>query len=102
MPTTSKLIAVTLAAATLVAIAGCATAASPPADRPAVPVALTRPGTGNTAPQASNRLPRQLPGLGPNTLAQVPANANQVIIVTGADLNSPDSTVVLYQRTPAG
>jgi L,D-peptidoglycan transpeptidase YkuD (ErfK/YbiS/YcfS/YnhG family) len=100
MPARIKLIVATVAATA--AIAGCTTSATPHANHPAVPIALTKPGTGNTAPEATNRLPQQLPGLGPNTLAQVPANANQVIIVSGADIDSPNSTVVLYQRTPAG
>lgn len=82
------------------ALAGCA--AAPPASPPAVPVALTQHGTGNTAPQASSQLPGAFPGLGPKTLAQIPANANQVIIVTGAGIDAPTSTVVLWQRTPNG
>ncbi|MBG0857551.1 hypothetical protein I2W78_38325 [Streptomyces spinoverrucosus] len=46
--------------------------------------------------------PRQLPGLGPVTRAQVPADARQAVVVTGHDRNSPDSKAVLYERTPAG
>ena len=103
MSTRTRLIVATIATvAATAAIAGCTSAATPPANHPAVPVALTKPGAGNTAPQATNRLPQQLPGLGPATLAQVPATANQAVIVTGTDINSPNSTVVLYQRTPAG
>ena len=82
------------------ALAGCA--AAPPASHPAVPIALTQHDTGNTAPQATSQLPRELPGLGPNTLAQLPADANQVIIVTGTGINAPTATVVLWQRTPEG
>jgi L,D-peptidoglycan transpeptidase YkuD (ErfK/YbiS/YcfS/YnhG family) len=82
------------------ALTGCA--AAPPASQPAVPVALTQRGTGNTGPQASSQLPSALPGLGPTTLAQIPANANQVIIVTGTGIDAPTSTVVLWQRTPNG
>ena len=102
MSVRTTLIVVTLA---MTALAGCA-AAPPPVSHPAVPVALTAPGNGsgngNTAPQAVNTLPAQLPGLGPQTLAQVPANANQVVIVTGAGINASTSTVVLYTRTPDG
>ena len=99
MSTRTTLIVIALAAATL---AGCA--AAPAAQQHAVPVALARQGDsgGHTVPQAANLLPRQLPGLGPQTLAQVPANANQVIIVTGAGIDAGTSTVVLYQRTPDG
>ncbi|MFD7406360.1 L,D-transpeptidase family protein [Streptomyces sp. NPDC059866] len=43
----------------------------------------------------------QLPGLGPRTLADVPANARQVVLVTGRGKNSSESNVVLYRRTGA-
>lgn len=103
MPIRTKLIAVTIAATTVTALAGCAATSAPTtANRPAVPVAMTRNGNGNTAPQAAQQQLRPLPGLGPNTLAQVPANANQVVIVSGAGSNAPTSTVVLYTRTSEG
>ncbi|MFJ8107311.1 L,D-transpeptidase family protein [Streptomyces sp. NPDC096132] len=41
----------------------------------------------------------ELPGLGPRTLAEIPDNARQVVVVTGKDKNSPESQVVLYRRT---
>lgn len=98
MSTRSTLLVVALVAT---AVAGCA-AAPTAADHPAVPVALTRngSGSGHTAPQAA--VPRQLPGLGPKTLAQVPADANQVVIVSGTGIDANTSTVVLYQRTIDG
>ncbi|QYX82599.1 L,D-transpeptidase family protein [Streptomyces akebiae] len=43
-----------------------------------------------------------LPGLGPRTLAEIPDNARQVVLVTGEAKNSPDAHVVLYQRTDDG
>ncbi|MEV7077948.1 hypothetical protein AB0N88_05305 [Streptomyces sp. NPDC093516] len=43
-----------------------------------------------------------LAGLGPQTAARVPADARQVIVVTGEGRNSPRSRVVLYQRTASG
>ncbi|MFD4606960.1 L,D-transpeptidase family protein [Streptomyces sp. NPDC058451] len=43
-----------------------------------------------------------LPGLGPRTLAEIPANTRQVVLVTGQDKNSPTSEVILYRRTGAG
>lgn len=46
--------------------------------------------------------PQQIPGLGPKTWAKVPADARQAVVVTGRGHDSPDSTVVLYQRTDAG
>jgi L,D-peptidoglycan transpeptidase YkuD (ErfK/YbiS/YcfS/YnhG family) len=46
-------------------------------------------------------LPSRLPGLGPRTLAEVPANARQAVVVTGRGKDSAESTVVLYERTDA-
>jgi L,D-peptidoglycan transpeptidase YkuD (ErfK/YbiS/YcfS/YnhG family) len=47
-------------------------------------------------------VPAQLPGLGPQTLAEIPKNARQVVLVTGRGKDSPKSQVVLYRRTSAG
>lgn len=38
-----------------------------------------------------------LPGVGPRTLAAVPADARQVVLVTGAGRDSSDSQVTLYR-----
>ncbi|WP_037676765.1 L,D-transpeptidase family protein [Streptomyces griseus] len=46
--------------------------------------------------------PQQVPGIGPRTWAQVPRESRQVVLVTGRGKNSPQSTVVLYERTGAG
>jgi L,D-peptidoglycan transpeptidase YkuD (ErfK/YbiS/YcfS/YnhG family) len=46
--------------------------------------------------------PRVLPGLGPKTLKQVPADARQAVVVRGEGRNSSRSTVVLYRRTDTG
>ncbi|MFF0015532.1 L,D-transpeptidase family protein [Streptomyces sp. NPDC005374] len=46
--------------------------------------------------------PQQIPGLGPKTLAKVPADTRQAVVVTGKGRDSSDSTVVLYERTTAG
>ncbi|MFF4258391.1 L,D-transpeptidase family protein [Streptomyces sp. NPDC001663] len=46
--------------------------------------------------------PQQLPGLGPKTLAEVPSDTRQAVVVTGRGRNSPISTVVLYERTTTG
>jgi L,D-peptidoglycan transpeptidase YkuD (ErfK/YbiS/YcfS/YnhG family) len=47
-------------------------------------------------------LPAQLPGVGPETLARIPGNTRQVVLVTGRGKNSPRSQVVFYQRSTAG
>ncbi|MFE4550499.1 L,D-transpeptidase family protein [Streptomyces sp. NPDC056785] len=49
-----------------------------------------------------NPTPGKLPGVGPGMLARIPDRTRQVVLVTGENANSPDSTVVLYRRTGAG
>src|SRR4051812_47474231 len=50
------------------------------------------------APEMSvQAAPLHLPGLGPRTLAAIPADARQAVVVTGHGRNSPQSTVVLYE-----
>jgi L,D-peptidoglycan transpeptidase YkuD (ErfK/YbiS/YcfS/YnhG family) len=46
--------------------------------------------------------PLQLPGVGPRMLARIPGDTRQAVVVTGKDENSPDSTVVVYERTATG
>lgn len=48
------------------------------------------------------RVPQELPGLGPETIAEVPQDASQVVVVTGQGKDSPMSGVVVYHRTPLG
>ncbi|MGW1553370.1 hypothetical protein [Streptomyces sp. NPDC002346] len=43
-----------------------------------------------------------LPGLGPGTTARIPADAQQLVLVTGRDKNSSRSHVTLYRRTASG
>ncbi|MGW0338098.1 hypothetical protein ACWD0J_41040 [Streptomyces sp. NPDC003011] len=79
---------------------------------PAVPdhrpeAAPTRKAAAPSAPSSSSEVsvaaaPRRLPGLGPQTLAEVPSRTRQAVVVTGRGKNSSTSTVVLYERTPAG
>ncbi|MCX4767561.1 L,D-transpeptidase family protein [Streptomyces sp. NBC_01275] len=97
--------AVLLAASLL--LTGCgggATAASGPATAAAAPEASAASATpGAPAPSLSLEVAtRQIPGLGPRTLAAVPSGARQAVVVTGQGKNSPRSTVVLYRRTEAG
>ncbi|MFE2543091.1 hypothetical protein [Actinacidiphila glaucinigra] len=70
-----------------------APATGQPAEAPAAP-----PTTAPPKPQ----YPDRLPGLGPKTLSQIPANARQVVLVTGAGKKSPKSEVVLYERVDGG
>jgi L,D-peptidoglycan transpeptidase YkuD (ErfK/YbiS/YcfS/YnhG family) len=62
----------------------------------------TEPDGGRDNQPSVASLPRELPGLGPKTLAEVPANARQVVLVTGSGVDSARSTAVLYERTDAG
>ncbi|OIJ66527.1 L,D-transpeptidase family protein [Streptomyces mangrovisoli] len=67
------------------------TAPAPAHGQPAAP----------SATPSATEAPRGIPGLGPATLARVPATTRQAVVVTGRGKNSPDSTVVLYRRTGA-
>lgn len=70
------------------------------------PVGRTAPSATPTAPEpasdAPDPAPAGLPGLGPATSARVPADARQVVVVTGQGRNSARSHVVLYRRTGSG
>lgn len=52
-----------------------------------------------TTPVRTTPAPAQLPGVGPKTLSVVPADARQVVLVTGAGPDSPDAKVTLYTLT---
>ncbi|MFD7282799.1 L,D-transpeptidase family protein [Streptomyces sp. NPDC059862] len=88
-----------------VTLAGCAGTGVETADaaRPAsAGTAQAMPGrTSADSAASAASVPEQLPGLGPRTLADVPANARQVVLVTGRGKNSSESEVVLYRRTGA-
>ncbi|HEX3788051.1 MAG TPA: L,D-transpeptidase family protein [Pseudonocardiaceae bacterium] len=88
---------VTVAAIGPVSACGVAAATSAPATVPRPPATSSVSAVASTA-----TLPARPPGLGPQTLSQVPADAGQVVLVAGAGINSPDASVVLYQRTAAG
>ncbi|MFD5629216.1 MULTISPECIES: L,D-transpeptidase family protein [unclassified Streptomyces] len=69
--------------------------------------AATGPGTaqaapGRTSPSGETSALAELPGLGTRTRSEIPANARQVVLVTGRGRDSADSRVVLYRRTGAG
>ncbi|MFF4761236.1 L,D-transpeptidase family protein [Streptomyces sp. NPDC001292] len=63
--------------------------------------------TSAPTPTASSEMsaeaaPLQPHGLGPKTLAQIPSDARQLVLVTGHGKNSPRSTVVLYELGETG
>lgn len=91
---------VALLAASLL-LTGCgggATASTGPGPDVAAAAAPAAP----APPASAAAAPQRIPDLGPRTWAQVPANARQVVVVTGTGKDSPLSTVVLYRRTEAG
>ncbi|MFC8513034.1 L,D-transpeptidase family protein [Streptomyces sp. NPDC057257] len=89
-------------------LTGCGGGAVASSGRPSE-VATAEPGTPSASPlqtsepEVSAEAARvQLPGLGPKTLAEVPSDARQAVVVTGRGANSPKSTLVLYERTATG
>jgi L,D-peptidoglycan transpeptidase YkuD (ErfK/YbiS/YcfS/YnhG family) len=99
---------------------GCAAAGRPANTAAAAPSASAEPGGSASAPAAgedsasaspsasssSSADPdaplAQLPNLGPDTLGEIPADSGQVVEAVGAGADSPDATLVLYQRTADG
>ncbi|KUO15091.1 hypothetical protein [Streptomyces dysideae] len=70
---------------------------------PGHPSGVATATTSTPAPSISLEVaPQQLPGLGPRTWAKVPPGTRQAVVVTGRGKNSPQATVVLYERTDAG
>ncbi|MEU1255057.1 L,D-transpeptidase family protein [Streptomyces chartreusis] len=65
--------------------------------------AAIRPTTATPMPDVALEVaPQQLPGLGPKTWAEVPAEARQAVVVTGEGRDSANSEVVLYERSDIG
>ncbi|MEU9187469.1 L,D-transpeptidase family protein [Streptomyces sp. NPDC048484] len=85
-------------------LVGCGAGAASTTDRE--PGAnTTRAGAARPAPAPRISLdvaPRQLPGLGSGTWAEIPPKTSQVLVVTGRGRNSPLSTAVLHERTASG
>ena len=100
------------AAAALVAVSGCGAGGTPGAaadvalyTQQAAPLSPLSGADTTPTPQPSpsaDALPQQLPRLGERTLAEVPPDARQVVVVTGRGKNSSVSQAVLYRRTAAG
>jgi L,D-peptidoglycan transpeptidase YkuD (ErfK/YbiS/YcfS/YnhG family) len=57
---------------------------------------------GRSAPElpVQTPAPARLPGLGPQTLARIPADARQAVLVTGAGHDASTSSVTLYRDDP--
>jgi hypothetical protein len=89
-------LSVLLLCLTLMGGSGCV--GGPDAKPSGPPLAPGPESTGEESTMADD----ELPGLGPETLAQVPAGARQVLIVTGAFADSFSSEAVLYQQGEYG
>ena len=80
---------------------GGAVAATDHASGPA-PAAAPSASPSPSSAISAEAAPRQLPGVGPKTLARIPAATEQVVLVTGRGKNSPLSALALYERTDDG
>ncbi|MEU6487256.1 hypothetical protein [Streptomyces sp. NPDC046887] len=69
------------------------------AEPPRPPAAAVRPPAPAAGPPRP--APAQIPGLGPATRSRIPSGSSQAVVVTGDGPDSPQSTVVLYERDPA-
>ncbi|MFI2428580.1 L,D-transpeptidase family protein [Streptomyces sp. NPDC018955] len=82
-------------------------AGAPGTPRTAPSATGTAPGTANTAQGRPGTGPEtrplaRIPGLGPRTRAWIPANARQVLVVTGRHKDANRSRAVLYRHTGSG
>ncbi|MER6114590.1 L,D-transpeptidase family protein [Streptomyces sp. NPDC001743] len=68
------------------------------AGAPGAPAASRAPAQPRTAVPPPPAPPREIPGLGPRTRAQIPAGTRQAFVVTGESADSNRSTAVLYTR----
>ncbi|MFJ2605627.1 L,D-transpeptidase family protein [Streptomyces sp. NPDC091279] len=94
---------VALLAASFV-LTGCGSGAVATADRSADNAAgapVPSASAASSQPSAQSA-PDQIPDLGPETLAEIPADSRQAVVVTGKARRSSTSEVVLYRRTADG
>ncbi|MFF3754864.1 L,D-transpeptidase family protein [Streptomyces sp. NPDC002018] len=55
---------------------------------------------GRSAPEPPPAGPKAIPGLGPRTLAAIPAGTDQAVVATGVGRNRNTGTVLVYERDP--
>ncbi|MER7925736.1 MULTISPECIES: L,D-transpeptidase family protein [unclassified Streptomyces] len=89
-----------------VLLTGCGGGALAATDHASAPTPASSSPT-SSAPSPSSEISaeaaaRQLPGVGPKMLARIPADTEQVVLVTGRGVNSALSTLALYERTDDG
>jgi L,D-peptidoglycan transpeptidase YkuD (ErfK/YbiS/YcfS/YnhG family) len=101
LPTAAAVLAALAATTLLSGCGGNASGAQPSHVSEVAPLNTAQPAVGRAgkqAPAPPAPQPAQLPGLGPRTLAEVPADARQVVLVTGAGHDATTSKVTLYRR----
>ncbi|MEU3099359.1 L,D-transpeptidase family protein [Streptomyces sp. NPDC006967] len=88
----------------LAALTGCGagTATTTPGAPAGGPQGTANTAQGRADAGTETRPPAQVPGLGPRTLAWIPQNARQVLVVTGRDRNANRSAAMLYEHTGSG
>ncbi|MFI2026662.1 hypothetical protein [Streptomyces buecherae] len=104
-PLARGLAATLFVAGALSALGACGLSTEPEPDAtraPAGTAAKAEANGGRAGRAAPTALPRQLPGIGPKTLAKVPERSRQVLLVTGEGRDSSRSRAVLYERTEEG
>ncbi|MFI6345037.1 L,D-transpeptidase family protein [Streptomyces sp. NPDC050560] len=92
-----------LCAAVLGALTACG--AGTDGTHPAAGKAASPAGAPERQPRETvqaRRLPAQVPGLGPKTLAEVPDDTRQVVVASGAGKDSSTSRVTVYRRSADG
>ncbi|MFI9273705.1 L,D-transpeptidase family protein [Kitasatospora sp. NPDC052896] len=89
-----------LTAATLAACSDPSHSAAVDHTRGVPPSGQTAPAT--SAASATPVSPAGLPGVGPAATARIPADTDQVLLVTGQARDSSTATAALYQRTQQG
>ncbi|KJK55729.1 L,D-transpeptidase family protein [Saccharothrix sp. ST-888] len=78
----------------------------PEADSSSADGGTTQAGVVRNDPAAASRSDRSdgtyaaIPGLGPTFTAKVPAQTNQLVVASGKERNSSETTVTLWTRTP--
>jgi L,D-peptidoglycan transpeptidase YkuD (ErfK/YbiS/YcfS/YnhG family) len=99
-PAVAAVVLAALAASTL--LTGCggdASGAQPSRVSEVGPLGTARPQLGRAGKEAPapSPQPARLPGLGPHTLAEVPADARQLVLVSGAGHDATTAKVTLYR-----
>lgn len=100
LPTAAAVLAALAASTLLTGCGGDASGAQPSRVSEVAPLGTVQPQVGRAGKEAPAPQPAQLPGVGPRTLAEVPADARQVVLVTGAGRDATTDRVTLFRHDP--